>query len=135
MIPVWQSARPCAERRPRRKTPKHSSAAPVIGAAVMFARIPGADIGTTFGLAVSSKPESRKVVLRWLHPMLVGRSDEPTNHGSPSPIIHLYHFLKNGSKRSKKFKINFSKVEAIRPFFMLSKRILLNTVFGKSEIL
>ena len=61
MIPVWQSARPCAERRPRRKTPKHSSAAPVIGAAVMFARIPGADIGTTFGLAVSPSQKAAKL--------------------------------------------------------------------------
>lgn len=30
-----------------------------------------------FWTGSKSKPESRKVVLRWLHPMLVGRSDEP----------------------------------------------------------
>ena len=35
--------------------------APVIGAAVMFARIPGADIGTTFGLAVSPSQKAAKL--------------------------------------------------------------------------
>ncbi len=77
MIPVWQSARPCAERRPRRKNTKAQQRG--------TARRRSGHIRTHtrrghwhhFWTGSKSKPESRKVVLRWLHPMLVGRSDEP----------------------------------------------------------
>ncbi len=49
----------------------------LVGAAATFARTLVAGHWHHFWTGSKSKPESRKVVLRWLHPMLVGRSDEP----------------------------------------------------------
>ena len=121
MIPVWQSARPCAERRPRRKTPKHSSAALLVGAAATFARTLVADTGTTFGLAVSP---SRKAAKSFCAGCIRCWSVAAMNRTQPrftQSNNQLYDFLENGSKWSKKFKINISKVEAIRPFFYALK--------------
>ena len=108
-------------RRPRRKTPKHSSAALLVGAAATFARTLVADTGTTFGLAVSP---SRKAAKSFCAGCIRCWSVAAMNRTQPrftQSNNQLYDFLENGSKWSKKFKINISKVEAIRPFFYALK--------------
>ena len=110
-----------ALRRPRRKTPKHSSAALLVGAAATFARTLVADTGTTFGLAVSP---SRKAAKSFCAGCIRCWSVAAMNRTQPrftQSNNQLYDFLENGSKWSKKFKINISKVEAIRPFFYALK--------------
>mgnify|MGYP000453010127 CR=1 FL=1 len=121
MIPVWQSARPCAERRPRRKTPKHSSAALLIGAAATFARTLVADTGTTFGLAVSP---SRKAAKSFCAGCIRCWSVAAMNRTQPrftQSNNQLYDFSKTALSWSKKFKNQYFKGRSNSTFFYCSQ--------------